>query len=268
MKTTIYIWLLLITSMHVMGQSTTQSTTPSQQNTGEPLAGLRKAGPGDINPGTPLMLNPDVTPIYLEGKTQLTADDFMKYMMTNDYMPEPYVDDSKTVKAFVLRKSTEEEKAMMQQMMQKGQQGGPMPNEMVGQRSPAFNVTDLNGTSYSNENLKGKVTVLNFWFIECKPCVMEMPDLNKLAQKYEGKEVVFLGIATNKEAPLKEFLAKTPFRYHIVADGRKTSTAFKVEAYPTHVIIDQNSNVAHIAVGAGQDIVEVLDEKIGQLLKQ
>ncbi|MEY3342956.1 MAG: hypothetical protein RL090_640 [Bacteroidota bacterium] len=266
MKITIYILLLLCFSVEALAQETKQGTTPSQQNTVDPLAGLRKAGPGDIDPGTPLMLNPDVTPIYLEDKTLLSSEDFMKYMMTNEYMPEPYVDDSKNVKAFVLRKSTEEEKAMMRQMMQGGMQGGPMPNENIGRAATAFNVTDMNGKSYSNENLKGKVTVLNFWFIECKPCVMEMPDLNKLVQKYEGKDVVFLGIATNKEPQLKEFLSKTKFQYNIVANGKNTSNAFGVEAYPTHIIIDQNSNVAHIALGAGPDIVEVLDEKIMGLL--
>jgi len=85
-----------------------------------PLSGLKKAETGDIAPGTPLMLNPYETPMYIGDTTRIMGEDFMKYMMTNDYIPEPYIDSDKNVKAFVLRKATVEEKEMMRQMQQQG----------------------------------------------------------------------------------------------------------------------------------------------------
>ena len=235
----------------------------SQSN---PLSGLRKAEPGDIEPGTPLMLNPYETPMFIEDTTRIKGEDFMKYMMTNDYIPEPYIDSNKNVKAFVLRKATAEEKEMMMQMQQQGPKEISVKNEIVGQASIPFSLNDLNGTTYTSEQLIGKITVLNFWFIECKPCVMEMPDLNKLVEMYKDKDVVFLGIATNNETRLKEFLTKNDFKYKIVANGMKTATDYGVQAYPTHIIIDQESKIAYSSVGVGPETIENLKKTINELL--
>ena len=43
---------------------------------------------------------------------------------------------------------------------------------------------DINGKNYNLNSLKGKIIVLNFWFIQCKPCVEEFPDLNKLKKEF------------------------------------------------------------------------------------
>lgn len=259
--------VLCCISMHAFAQN---------QSAPNPLSGLRKAAEGDIQPGTPLMLNPDETPMYFEDMTRLKGDDFMKYMMSNEYIPEPYVDSNKNVKAFVLRKATAEEKEMMKQVQSQSQMNQPAPNgipEMefvgnVGEVAKPFSLTDLNGTTYSTEQLKGKIIVLNFWFIECKPCVMEMPELNKLVDQYKDKNVVFLGIATNNETRLKEFLSKNDFKYKIVANGMKTATDYGVRAYPTHIIIDQDSKMAFYRVGIGPDIIENLKSSINELLKK
>lgn len=242
--------------------------------TSNPLSGLRKAEAGDIEPGTPLMLNPNESSMYLEDMTPLKGDDFMKYMMTNDYIPEPYVDSSKTVKAFIIRKATAEEKEMMRSFQSQSQlslksqaENNPKENGgQIGSLSKTFSLTDLNGVTYATEKLKGKIVVLNFWFIECKPCVMEMPDLNKLVELYNDKNVVFLGIATNNETRLKEFLTKNDFKYKIVANGMKTATDYGVRAYPTHIIIDQESKIAYSSVGVGPETIENLKKTINELL--
>ena len=236
----------------------------SQSN--NPLSGLKKAEPGDIAPGTPLMLNPYQTPMYIGDTTRIMGEDFMKYMMTNDYIPEPYVDSDKNVKAFVLRKATLEEKEMMRQMQQQGPKDITVKKEITGQTAAPFSLNDLSGAKYNSDQLVGKIIVLNFWFIECKPCVMEMPDLNNLVEMYKGKDVVFLGIATNNETRLKEFLVKNDFKYKIVANGMKTATDYGVTAYPTHIIIDQESKIAYSSVGIGPDTMENLKKTINDLL--
>src|SRR5689334_17526979 len=49
--------------------------------------------------------------------------------------------------------------------------------EKLGTPFPEFEVYDLNGKRFTNAELKGKVVVLNFWFIGCSPCEMERPTL-------------------------------------------------------------------------------------------
>jgi len=55
----------------------------------------------------------------------------------------------------------------------------------------------MNEKTYSLSSLKGKIFVINFWFLECKPCVIEIPELNKIVEKHKSEEVLFLAFAMN-----------------------------------------------------------------------
>ncbi|MFM8596371.1 MAG: peroxiredoxin family protein, partial [Flavobacteriales bacterium] len=121
------------------------------------LKGLKLAGPGDLQPGTPLMLNPMITPIYNDSLRKINADEFSMLMMTNEYVPEPYIDENKSVKAFVLRKATSEEKEMMAKYLQ----GGPKESMLTATQANDFKLTDLKGKKYNLSDFKGKVILLN-----------------------------------------------------------------------------------------------------------
>lgn len=54
-----------------------------------------------------------------------------------------------------------------------------------GSNYPDFVVTDLNGNTITEKQLQGKVTLINFWFEACSPCIAEMPTLNELYLKYK-----------------------------------------------------------------------------------
>jgi thiol-disulfide isomerase/thioredoxin len=84
-------------------------------------------------------------------------------------------------------------------------------SDLIGKEAFPFSATDISGNNYSLDELKGKVIVINFWFVECKPCVMEMPELNKLVEKHKNKEVVFLGFANNDKPKIEKFLKTKSF---------------------------------------------------------
>lgn len=66
----------------------------------------------------------------------------------------------------------------------------------LGTDFPEFDLLDLNGNRLTRTELKGKVLVLNFWFIGCSPCEMERPSLNDLTKVYaDNKDVVFISFA-------------------------------------------------------------------------
>ena len=73
-----------------------------------------------------------------------------------------------------------------------------------------FIATTFSGDTIEMNKFKGKVVVINFWFIGCPPCITELPGLNKLAEEYKAKEVVFLAIT--KETVKK--LEKDFFPHH------------------------------------------------------
>jgi peroxiredoxin len=242
------------------------SNSEKVNDTSNPLAGLKLAGPGDIDSGTPMMLDPMSMPMYDEQLQKINPADFMKIMMSNEYIPEPYVDEKKVVKAFVLRKATDDEKAMMSKMQQ-GRMGSEQEESpLVGTQAVDFDVTDLKGKKYKLSELKGKIVALNFWFVECKPCIMEMPELNELVEEFKGKEVVFLAIAVNNQKQLKKFLKTTDFNYKVISSGQFVSDSYRIKGFPTNIIIDQNGLIQYASTGIGPNNKANLLKQINKLL--
>lgn len=70
---------------------------------------------------------------------------------------------------------------------------------------PEFEITDLCGNHYSNKS-RGKPQYRT-WFINCKTCEAEFPELNELVNKhFDSYNILFLSLALNSKSALKEFL--------------------------------------------------------------
>lgn len=108
-----------------------------------------------------------------------------------------------------------------------------------GQEVPSFDFTDLNEINYSSENTKDKIVVFKCWFITCKVCVEEFPELNELYDRYQdNKEVVFISLAFDKPDKLQKFLEKKEFKYPVIAEQKKyMAKKLQVKQYPTHLLI-------------------------------
>ena len=74
-------------------------------------------------------------------------------------------------------------------------------------------LTDIRGKQYNFELLKSNVIILNFWFAACMPCIAEMPELNKLVEEWNEKNVIFLAISLNSKEEIEKFLEKREFNY-------------------------------------------------------
>jgi thiol-disulfide isomerase/thioredoxin len=259
-----FVLAINLTNTIAQGTNFTQDTLVKNNHV---LKNLKKAKPGDIEPGTPLMLDPSSTPMYDENFRLIKEHEFMKIITSGDYVPEPYIDSNKVVKAFVFRKATEVEKEQMMKMQSNMGNPDQGKSEFVGKQAEPFSVTDISGKQFTLEKLKGKVLVINFWFVECKPCVMEMPELNYLVDKYKGKEVVFLGFATNNKSKIESFLKTNAYKYNVIANSKEVAALYKVNYYPTHLIIDENSIISYYTSGLGPTTMKDLDKQIEMLLK-
>lgn len=148
-----------------------------------------------------------------------------------------------------LIKSTKEQKMRMLQMLEKQ----TSTSNMKGKKAADFAMTDINGNPITSENTKNKVVVLNFWFIACKPCINEIPELNEVYEKFkDNKNVVFASITFDKKEKVERFLKKKPIRYPVVSDNRETIGAYGVQGYPTNIVIGKDGTfVDHITGGFG-----------------
>jgi len=209
-----------------------------------------------------LTLTPSLNIYNTEGQ-KISFNDFLPLLQSGEYTLEPYLNDNNELKAAVLRTTTEEEKIKMKEVFSKTEEA----NELVGKNAKPFNVTDINGNRFSIEELKGKIIVINFWFIECKPCVVEIPDLNKLVEDYKGKEIVFLGFAINKTSKLNSFLNKKEFKYNIIPESKDIISSYGINSFPTHIIIDKNSKITFSTSGLSENTINDLRKEIEKLLK-
>ncbi len=126
-------------------------------------------------------------------------------------------------------------------------------NGLKGCKAPEFDAVTLKGDTLSLKNLKGKVVVINFWFIECAACIAEIPDLNKLAEEYKSKKVVFIAMGRNTQSEItNDFLPKHKFNFNITTDCKKIAEDYCVLAWPATFIIDKKGKVAGAFEGNGK----------------
>ena len=124
-------------------------------------------------------------------------------------------------------------------------------NPKVGDRSPLLKATTLlqapAGASLDAETLKGKVVVLEFWATWCGPCVLAIPHLNELAEKFKDKPVQFIAITSEDEATVKTFLANKPINAWVALDADKAmNAAFAVSAIPHTVVLGKDGLIAAV----------------------
>ena len=130
---------------------------------------------------------------------------------------------------------------------------------------PNIAVTRLDGSTIDLTALRGKPVVINWWHTACSPCIVEIPELNKLVEKYEGLDVEFLAIANNEIADLPPFLKRHPFAYDI-ALGDEEAIRILGQIYPRHVIIDGDGKVVLDLNGGSSGVIEKIDAVISSLL--
>ena len=93
--------------------------------------------------------------------------------------------------------------------------------------------------------LHGQVVVIDFWATWCHPCVETIPHLNKMADKFAGKPVVFLSVTTDDREKVERFLRSHPMKPWIGLDTDGVmSRAFTVKEIPQTFVIDPYGRIA------------------------
>ena len=135
------------------------------------------------------------------------------------------------------------------------------------QKFPAFEGKDLDGNPVKSDELfsSNAVTVVNFWFTTCNPCVGELSDLDALNKELAEKGGALIGVNTftldGDEAAIseaKDVLAKKGATYQNVyfpSDGEAGKFTSNIFAYPTTYVVDRSGNIV------GEPIVGAITEK-------
>ena len=129
---------------------------------------------------------------------------------------------------------------------------------------PEFSATTLDGARVDNASLREKITVVDFWFINCPPCRAERPKLNAIVDEF-GDRVRFVGFALDSPDALRTYQATTPLKYEIVPKSDPIARAFGVSSFPNHMIIDRSGRIVWLA-GTDDDRIERLRAMIFRVL--
>ncbi|MBK6290398.1 MAG: TlpA family protein disulfide reductase [Candidatus Kapabacteria bacterium] len=133
---------------------------------------------------------------------------------------------------------------------------------------PNFEYGTIDGRSGSIEKLRGKIVVIDFWFIGCHGCALEHKSLNDFGLLYKGDErVVFLSVALNDKTTLENYLSRSPLAADVIYNARDICEKAGVTAFPTHVILDQNGKTLLWEAGGSVDAGERLAKAVGKLLR-
>jgi len=141
----------------------------------------------------------------------------------------------------------------------------PAPSESfpVGAKLNMLSAKDMDGKWVDNKATKGKIVVLNFWFIGCPPCKAEIPELNKLvAENAADPDIIFIAIGLDRKWEISDFLKTHPFNYRQVAEARRYCEGYGIKLYPTNVIIDKQGIIRYSAVGYGQNYMAWMKKTI------
>lgn len=145
---------------------------------------------------------------------------------------------------------------------------------------PAFEGLDLDGNPVTSELFKNNaVTVVNFWFSACAPCIGELGELNELDQMLREKGGAVIGINADTiggdESMImeaKSILEKKGAKYQNIyfpADSEAGKLTYSITAFPTTMVVDRNGNIVGEAILGGinnETQMKVLQDLIDETL--
>lgn len=200
-------------------------------------------------------IRPDI--LLFNDKGDRLSMDQMSLMTNPEFRPVFYADSVGKIKAVVFENKIDHPTLI---------EHNAEADFAEGEYALDFLANDLDGRVIKLSDLRGKIVVLNFWFIKCAPCVMEMPDLNEVVSKYDPEDVVFVGITFDSRELVQQFLESKDFDYTITPDANDAISIYGVQSFPTNMVIDQKGQIVLKEIGYRTNMKDVLTSAINKLL--
>ena len=144
----------------------------------------------------------------------------------------------------------------------------PLPQKSM---APDFELERVAGGTLKSSDLKGKVTVVDFWATWCEPCIEEIPKYNELHEAYADKGAEVLGI-TVESGPLKDIKPKVEdfqMKYPVVVGNDKVVEGFGgLIGFPTTFIVDKDWRVYKKYMGMTRNKRDMIEKDLQKLIAE
>lgn len=130
----------------------------------------------------------------------------------------------------------------------------------IGEKYPVrFQAVTLEGDTISEKSLEGKVTLFNFWFETCAPCMAELGELNRLYDKLKtNSEFQFISFSTDDVEDIKRVIQKYQLRFPVCSISREEAYKLNFKlAFPTNIVIDKEAKVIYLKDGGPVEAKQV-----------
>lgn len=137
------------------------------------------------------------------------------------------------------------------------------PTIEIGDKFPKFSATDIDGKKWTNEDVEGKIMVLNLWYTGCGPCRAEMPELS--TWKDEMPDVMFFSSTYESPDVARQVLDKVEFNWTHLVNDIQFKEFIGDNGYPFTMIIGKDGKIAAFEYGTSPAQRASLKQKIQSL---
>lgn len=137
--------------------------------------------------------------------------------------------------------------------------------------APDFTFPDIHGKAVSLSQFRGKVVFLNIWATWCGPCRIEMPDMEKLWQKFKKQDFVILAVSIDRQGKsvVMPFMRELGLTFPVLLDPEGAiQRTYEVNALPSSLIIDKTGFITTRVAGArdwfGAETIETFEYLINK----
>jgi peroxiredoxin len=135
--------------------------------------------------------------------------------------------------------------------------------------APNWTLYDAEGKKMSLTQMKGKVVLLDFYFIGCWGCMKSLKPLNKLHEKYKNQNVVIASITErDSQKSVLAFDKNYQIKYPGYVNAADVVKLYHVDGFPTFYFIDKEGKIGNAFVGYSDDFEEKVSAIIDNLLKK
>lgn len=138
----------------------------------------------------------------------------------------------------------------------------------IGRPSPDFKAADIEGRSHSLADFGGKYVYIDLWATWCAPCKAELPHLRALEKKFEGRNIVFVGLSVDKDKAAWEQAVRSgelPGVQLWLGHGSQFQQDYGIEGIPHFILLDREGKIvnADMLRPSSEDTERILNELEG-----
>jgi len=141
----------------------------------------------------------------------------------------------------------------------------PLPLLSAGSKAPEWKLQDTKGNYHSSDNVRNKIILIDFFGNYCAPCIMSLPAINRLHERYKDADVEILSVDLDNSTESLKFVDKYKIKYPVCINGKAIADDFHVRGIPTFYIIDKQGNVVSAYDGYSETLEKMLTTQVDKL---